>query len=93
MTPHWLKIWLNKYHDLRTLPMAWGYAIVPALLLVSDRPLRRLCLLIVLAVLLLGEVAQLVIPNRSFTWLDVLFSILGVSLAEWMAILIIRRKH
>lgn len=76
--------WLNWAHDLRTLPMAWGYAAVPAWLLAGRRPERRGLLAVALLVLVGGEISQAWIPTRSFTLLDVGYSILGVGLAEWM---------
>lgn len=95
MTPRWLIHWLNTHHDLRTLPMAWGYAIIPALLLAGQTGKRRLCLLFVVTFLLAGEAAQTAIPTRSFTWWDVVFSILGVAIAEGMMLglqkMIVRR--
>lgn len=86
MAPHWLVSWLNRHHDLRTLPMAWGYAIIPALILHARPAGRRVCLLFVVIFLLAGEVAQVAVPTRSFTWWDVVFSILGVAIAEGMVL-------
>jgi VanZ family protein len=78
--------WLNWAHDLRTLPMAWGYAAVPAWLLAEVPSGRRWMLGLTLLVLVGGEVAQAWIPSRSFTLMDVTYSFLGVGLAEWMAV-------
>lgn len=88
MTPHWFIAWLNTYHDLRTLPMAFGYAIIPALLQWDHKPKRRISLGIILLILILCETAQLMIPSRRFTWFDILYSVLGVLMAEGIARLI-----
>jgi hypothetical protein len=85
LTLGWLVRWLNTHHNLRTLPMAWGYAIVPALLLKPGRK-KTLCLGAMLGVLLIAETAQLFLPLRSFTWADVGFSIAGVALAAGMSV-------
>lgn len=90
MTPHWLIDWLNRHHDLRTLPMAWGYAILPALLLWDRKSPRWTWLGVMLGLLWLGETAQLTIPSRRFTWPDMLFSLGGVVLAEGCAIALAR---
>lgn len=84
--PHWLIGWLNRHPDLRTLPMAWCYAAVPAFLLAGAKAPRRLVLSLALLVLMGGEMAQAWIPSRSFTLADLAYSILGVLLAEWMAV-------
>lgn len=90
MTPNWLIGWLNRHHDLRTLPMAWGYAILPALLLWDRKSARWNWLGVMLGLLWLGETAQLAIPSRRFTWPDMLFSLGGVVLAEGCAIALAR---
>jgi VanZ family protein len=77
---------LNLAHDLRTLPMAWCYAAVPAFLLAGANVPRRLVLSLALLVLVGGEMVQAWIPSRSFTLADLAYSILGVVLAEWMAV-------
>jgi glycosyltransferase involved in cell wall biosynthesis len=84
--PRSLISWLNWAHDLRTLPMAWCYAAVPAFLLAGANVPRRLVLSLALLVLVGGEMVQAWIPSRSFTLADLAYSILGVVLAEWMAV-------
>jgi VanZ family protein len=50
--------------------------------------------LAICSVLLIGgETAQLWIPSRSFTWADVLYSVLGVALAEACAMVIEKRAR
>ncbi len=95
MMPAWLTEWLNIHHDLRTLPMSWGYAVFPAVLLWDNARLRRWCLFIVIVILLAGEMAQVAVPTRSFTWLDVIFSILGALAAEATALAVhhFKRRH
>ena len=84
--PRSLISWLNWAHDLRTLPMAWCYAAVPAFLLAGANVPRRVVLSLALLVLMGGEMVQAWIPSRSFTLSDLAYSILGVILAEWMAL-------
>lgn len=91
LIPSWSVAWLNHYHDLRTLPLAFGYAIIPALLLYEVH-WRRLSLLVVAVILILGETAQLMIASRSFTWADIFFSLMGVGAAEGIAVLVNGRK-
>lgn len=68
--------------------MAFGYAIIPALLQWDHKPKRRISLGIILLILILCETAQLMIPTRRFTWFDILYSVLGVLMAEGIARLI-----
>ncbi|MBK1833646.1 glycosyltransferase [Roseibacillus ishigakijimensis] len=77
--------WLDGHDDLRTLLMAFGAAIVPALLLARWTSLRLFLLGIVLAALLVGEFAQLAVPTRTFSGVDLAFSLLGVGAAELLA--------
>jgi hypothetical protein len=85
LAPGWLVHWLNNRPDIRTLPMACGYAMAAALLFKPGWG-RGLCLLGVLLVLLVGEVAQLFLPLRSFSWADVGYSVAGVALAQGLSI-------
>lgn len=82
LLPEGLVDWLNTYHDLRTLPMAWGYAGVPALILSKEDRNRYWCLGTAALVLIGGETAQIWIPTRFFTWPDIGYSVLGVMMAE-----------
>lgn len=86
--PDGVVVWLNRYHDLRTLPMAWGYAGVTAIILWNDDRTRHWCLGAAFLVLIGGETAQLWIPTRFFTWPDIGYSVLGVVFAEGCAGLI-----
>ena len=80
--------WLNRYHDLRTLPMAWGYAGVPAIALWNDQRMRHWCVGVAVMVLIGGETAQIWIPTRFFTWSDIGYSVLGGIMAEGTAWLV-----
>ncbi|MDQ8190606.1 glycosyltransferase [Roseibacillus persicicus] len=86
----WLPIevaaWLDRHWDLRTLLMAFGAAAVPGLLLIGWAGLRRLLLGLILFVLLSGEVWQLWVPTRTFSWIDIGFSVLGVGVVEFFSL-------
>ena len=80
----WIR-WLNWAHDARTMALAMAYAGPAALLLADTRLWRWVLMSLALGILLAGETAQLWIPSRSFSWIDVAYSCLGVGMVEWMA--------
>ena len=80
--------WLDSHWDLRTLIMALGASSVPAFLFVRNSLLRRLVLAVLLLCLLLGELAQVWLPLRTFSWIDIGFSVLGVAVAELLVVLV-----
>jgi len=79
--PMWISKWCDAHPDFRTLPMAFGVALVPSLLLLPERVLRRRVLTGIAVTLVLAECIQVFLPHRSFTWPDIFYSLLAVALA------------
>lgn len=84
--PHWLTIGLLPLPTLLRLPLAVGYAMVPAVLLHAEPQLRRLVLSFILFLFVIEELAQLIATADSICFLNIVFSFLGVGLANVLAV-------
>ncbi|MDP0490553.1 MAG: hypothetical protein Q7Q71_05845 [Verrucomicrobiota bacterium JB023] len=77
--------WVDTHWDLRTLVMTLGIVALPSLLLIGQAPWRRRFLFAILVLLLLGETGQLFIETRSFSWADIVYTLVGIVIAETVA--------
>ena len=94
MLPSSFADWLDVNYNFRTFVMAAAISIGPAVVLMPRRQnvFRRQILALVLLILVGMECAQLWIPSRGFSWADIAYTILGVSLCEAVATLMQRRS-
>ena len=84
--PRWLPIGLMPLQTILCAPLAAVYASLPALLLQAEPQLRRVILSFILFLVAVTGLAQLIATRTSFCFLNIVFSFLGVSLANVCAL-------
>jgi len=81
-----LALLLDQFYDVRTMLMAMLVTLGPALLWFApefDRG-RRSLFVVLMAILLAFEFAQIWIPTRGFGWPDVAYTVAGVAAVEFV---------
>lgn len=78
-------LWLDTAFDFRTFLLAFLLGLVALAGSLIRRGSRHLLLGILLLALILGELAQIWIPRRTFSWLDLGYTLLGILAAELIA--------
>jgi VanZ family protein len=75
-------LWLDTVFDFRTYLLAVILSLVPAGFFFSNGKQRRRFLIAILGFLLVGEICQIWVPTRTFSFWDLLYSVLGVLTVE-----------
>lgn len=78
--PQWVVVWGNENFNLRTAVPFVGMGLVLALLIPQKLLYYLLCWLLMLALVVIAEAGQLVLPSRNFDTGDIAYGALGAAL-------------